>query len=162
MSAGPEADAVLGTFRVLADHLREYGPDGLGALIVSMTQRASDLLSVYLLAREVGLTTSGAEGLACRLPVVPLFETIDDLERSPDILRAFLQHPVTRRSLEQQRRDSGGDRLVQQVMVGYSDSNKDGGILAASGRCTARRPRSFASDGNRACASVSSTGAEAP
>ncbi len=67
-----------------------------------MTHRASDILSVYLLAREVGLMTSGAEGLACCLPVVPLFETIDDLERSPEILRAFLQHPVTRRSLEQQ------------------------------------------------------------
>jgi phosphoenolpyruvate carboxylase len=131
VSAGPEADAVLGTFRVLADHLRDYGVDGLGALIVSMTHRASDILSVYLLAREVGLMVSGADGLACRLPVVPLFETIDDLERSPDILRAFLQHPVTLRSLEQQRRDSGGDALVQQVMVGYSDSNKDGGILSS-------------------------------
>jgi phosphoenolpyruvate carboxylase len=125
VSAGPEADAVLGTFRVLADHLRAYGPDGLGALIVSMTHRASDILSVYLLAREVGLMTSGAEGLSCCLPVVPLFETIDDLERSPDILRAFLQHPVTRRSLEQQR------TRIQQVMVGYSDSNKDGGILSS-------------------------------
>jgi phosphoenolpyruvate carboxylase len=125
MSAGPEADAVLSTFRVLADHLHAYGPDGLGSLIVSMTHRASDILSVYLLAREVGLMTSGAEGLACRLPVVPLFETIDDLERSPDILRAFLQHPVTRRSLELQR------ERIQQVMVGYSDSNKDGGILSS-------------------------------
>jgi phosphoenolpyruvate carboxylase len=131
VSAGSEADAVLDTFRVLADHLRAYGPEGLGTLIVSMTHRTSDLLSVYLLAREVGLTTSGAEGLACRLPVVPLFETIDDLERSPDILRAFLQHPITRRSLNEQR-DCG--RLVapvQQVMVGYSDSNKDGGILCS-------------------------------
>jgi phosphoenolpyruvate carboxylase len=131
VSAGPEADAVLGTLRVLADHLRDYGPDGLGALIVSMTHRASDILSVYLLAREVGLMISGAEGRACRLPVVPLFETIDDLERSPEILRALLRHPVTRRSLEQQRHDRGDDVLIQQVMVGYSDSNKDGGILSS-------------------------------
>jgi len=131
MSAGPEADAVLGTFRVLADHLRQNGLDGLGSLIVSMTRQASDLLGVYLLAREVGLATSDGSGLVCRLPVVPLFETIDDLERSPDILRAFLRHPVTRRSLEQQRRDAGGTELVQQVVVGYSDSNKDGGILAS-------------------------------
>jgi phosphoenolpyruvate carboxylase len=122
---------VLNTYRVLADHLRDYGPDGVGALIISMTRNTSDLLSVYLLAREVGLTTSGAEGLACRLPVVPLFETIDDLQRSPEILRDFLRHPVTRLSLEQQRLANGGDDLVQQVMVGYSDSNKDGGILAS-------------------------------
>jgi phosphoenolpyruvate carboxylase len=135
MSAGPEADATLATFRVLAEHLNDCGPGesaGLGALIVSMTRSTSDLLSVYLLAREVGLTTGDAAGLACRLPVVPLFETIDDLERSPEILRAFLAHPVTRRSLELQR-DPGGDKdvLIQQVMVGYSDSNKDGGILAS-------------------------------
>ena len=96
-----------------------------------MTRSASDLLGVYLLAREVGLATSDGSGLVCRLPVVPLFETIDDLERSPEILRAFLQHPVTRRSLEQQRREAGGTSSVQQVVVGYSDSNKDGGILAS-------------------------------
>ena len=96
-----------------------------------MTRSVSDLLSVYLFAREVGLTASTLDGLACRLPVVPLFETIDDLERSPEILRAFLQHPITRRSLAEQCRERGGDRLVQQVMVGYSDSNKDGGILAS-------------------------------
>ena len=124
--AGPEADAVLGTLRVLVDHLRDNGPDGLGSLIVSMTRRASDLLGVYLLAREVGLATSGGSGLVCRLPVVPLFETIDDLERSPEILRAFLQHPVTRRSLASQ-----DGVAIQQVVVGYSDSNKDGGILAS-------------------------------
>jgi phosphoenolpyruvate carboxylase len=91
---------------------------------------------VYLLAREVGLTTLHEGGLACRLPVVPLFETIEDLERSPQILRAFLRHPVTRRSLELQREAAGrgtgdGEELVQQVVVGYSDSNKDGGILAS-------------------------------
>jgi phosphoenolpyruvate carboxylase len=138
VAAGPEADAMLGTFRVLADHLRDCGPgeNGLGALIVSMTRSTSDLLSVYLLAREVGLTSSDESGLACRLPVVPLFETIDDLERSPEILRAFLAHPVTRRSLELQRRDRGepdGNSLpfIQQVMIGYSDSNKDGGILTS-------------------------------
>jgi phosphoenolpyruvate carboxylase len=54
-----------------------------------------------------------------------------DLERGPEILRVFLRHPVTRRSLKEQCRETGGDRLVQQVMVGYGDSNKDGGILAS-------------------------------
>ena len=130
-SAGPEADAVLGAHRVLVDHRARCGPAGVGALIVSMTRRVSDLLAVYLFAREAGLATGRPGGLACPVPVVPLFETIDDLARGPDILRAFLRHPMTRRSLEAQRIESGSGDLVQQVMVGYSDSNKDGGILAS-------------------------------
>jgi phosphoenolpyruvate carboxylase len=130
-SAGPEVDAVLRTYATLVEHLRSCGSRGLGVLIVSMTRRLSDLLAPYLFAREVGLTAPMPDGLACRLPVVPLFETIDDLARSPDILRAFLQHPMTARSLEEQRRECGRDYLVQEVMVGYSDSNKDGGILAS-------------------------------
>jgi len=60
-----------------------------------------------------------------------LFETIDDLERSAEILRAFLRHPMTSRSLDVQCRERGARERVQQVMVGYSDSNKDGGILAS-------------------------------
>ena len=112
MQAGAEADAVLSSYRVLVDHMRAYGQDGLGALIVSMTRSVSDLLSVYLFAREVGLTITTPDGLACQLPVAPLFETIDDLRRSPEIMRAFLTHPMTRRSLEEQRRRVGGDQLV--------------------------------------------------
>ena len=129
--AGEEADAVRAAYQVLAEHLQDHGADGLGALIVSMTRSLSDLLVVYLLAREAGLTVQTPEGAACRLPVVPLFETIDDLERSPAILRAFLDHPMTRRSLVWQQAEAGLERPVQQVMVGYSDSNKDGGILAS-------------------------------
>jgi phosphoenolpyruvate carboxylase len=128
---GPEADAVLSAYRVVAEHAERYGPDGLGALIVSMTRDVSDLLAVYVLAREAGLEEETGDGSVCPLPVVPLFETIDDLSRSPAILREFLQHPVTRRSLEAQRERAGLDRPVQQVMIGYSDSNKDGGIFAS-------------------------------
>jgi len=126
-----EAAGVLVAYRVLAAHLRENGPGGVGALIVSMTRSRSDLLAVYLLAREAGLAMSTPDGLVCQLPVVPLFETIDDLEGSPEILAGFLEYPMTRRSLEHQRAQSGGRDLVQQVMIGYSDSNKDGGILAS-------------------------------
>jgi len=122
---------VLGTYRVLADHLRTSGPHGLGVLIVSMTRRVSDLLVPYLFAREAGLTVNTPAGPACRLQVVPLFETIDDLARSPAILRAFLRHPMTVRSLTEQRHAARGHELVQQVTLGYSDSNKDGGILAS-------------------------------
>lgn len=128
---GPEATAVLESYRVLVDHVRRYGTDGLGALIVSMTRDVSDLLVVYLFAREAGLDTDTPDGPACLLPVVPLFETIDDLRRSPEILQSFLEHPFTRRSLQLQKSRSGADRPVQQVMVGYSDSNKDGGLFAS-------------------------------
>jgi phosphoenolpyruvate carboxylase len=132
-SAGPEADAVLGCLRVLAAHLAHAGADGIGALIVSMTRRLSDLLIVYLLAREAGLTRMLPDGLVCVLPVVPLFETLDDLESAPSILQSFLEQAMTRRSLEFLAWNGGRTRLPlsQQVMVGYSDSNKDSGIFAS-------------------------------
>jgi phosphoenolpyruvate carboxylase len=128
---GPEADAVLACYRVLVEHLDAHGDEGLGALIVSMTRGLSDLLVVYLLARESGLAFNTPDGLVCRLPIVPLFETIEDLKASPAILAGFLDHPLTRRSLQYQRARRGSDEAVQQVMIGYSDSNKDGGILAS-------------------------------
>jgi phosphoenolpyruvate carboxylase len=132
-SAGPEADAVLSCFRVLAGHIARYGADGIGALIVSMTRRLSDLLVVYVLAREAGLTRSLPDGLVCMLPVVPLFETLGDLESAPLILGSFLEQPMTRRSLDFLSWNWGRERLPhkQQVMVGYSDSNKDSGIFAS-------------------------------
>jgi phosphoenolpyruvate carboxylase len=130
-SIGPEADAAVACHRALVTHIDQYGSAGLGSLIVSMTRSVSDLLSVYLLAREAGLTAGGSDDAYCLLPVVPLFETIGDLERSTGIMDAFLSHPMTQRTLKA-RRDAGlTDGLTQQVMIGYSDSNKDGGILAS-------------------------------
>ncbi len=123
---GGEADEVLNCYRVLVRHRSEWGSAGLGALIVSMTRQLSDLLGVYLLGREAGLMELTDDGLVCPLPVVPLFETMDDLDRSPGILKSFLIHPLTKRS-----QATSGDLPTQQVMLGYSDSNKDCGILAA-------------------------------
>jgi phosphoenolpyruvate carboxylase len=127
---GEEADAVLDTYRVLRQHVEQWGTAGLGSLIVSMTRSLSDLLVVYLLAREAGLARLTGQRLVCQLPVVPLFETIEDLEGSAAILEAYLAHPVTRASLAAQ---PSAERTppAQQVMVGYSDSNKDGGIVAS-------------------------------
>ncbi|MBB3697661.1 phosphoenolpyruvate carboxylase [Flammeovirga yaeyamensis] len=126
-----EADAVTSVYRVLANYIDNFGTDGIGALIVSMTRSVSDLVAVYLLAREAGLMEQTPEGLVCKLPVVPLFETIEDLEISPQVMQNFLDHPITRRSLEYQRKLAGKEKPEQMVMVGYSDSNKDGGILAS-------------------------------
>ncbi len=114
---GPEADKIISCFSVLKEHSDKYGHQGIGSLIVSMTRDLSDLLVVYLFMREVGM-------LNMPLQVVPLFETIEDLQQSDKVLDAFLTHPMT-----QARRAHG--RNVQEVMLGYSDSNKDGGILAS-------------------------------
>ncbi len=129
---GGQAQESLATLKVLSDHIRKYSNDGLGPLIISMTRDVSDLLTVYLLAREAGLTAWTSGGLACAMPLVPLFETIEDLRNSPQILDDFLAHPVTRNSLEHQRAKTGSADLVQEVMIGYSDSNKDGGIMASA------------------------------
>jgi phosphoenolpyruvate carboxylase len=117
ISYGVEADNVLDCFRVLRQHINQYGADGIGSLIVSMTRSLSDLLVVYLLMRETQL-------LETNLRVTPLFETIPDLETGHIILDAFLSHTLTKNR----------NKLVsntQEVMLGYSDSNKDGGTLAS-------------------------------
>ena len=132
MTAGAEAETVLACFRVLVNHTKQYGTGALGSLIVSMTRNVSDLLVVYLFAREVGLMTPTPDGDACLLPVVPLFETIEDLKKSPAILQEFLFHPVTQRSLDYQKKTRGIQRKLQKVMIGYSDSNKDGGIFSST------------------------------
>lgn len=130
VDCGAEARAVVDCHAVVARHHRSYGIDGIGAFIVSMTRSVSDLLVVYVLAREAGLVRPGPDGLYSVVPVVPLFETIDDLEAAPGILRGFLQHPVTSRSLRHAAAETGRTPVVQ-VMLGYSDSCKDGGIFAS-------------------------------
>jgi len=122
-----EAEEVRATFAILAEEVRSGGAESLGVLVVSMTRSLSDLLTVYILCREVGLAHQDKEGMRCTLPVVPLFETYEDLERAPAITDAFIQHPVTQRSLPVRR---SGKRSVM-VMLGYSDSNKDTGILSS-------------------------------
>jgi phosphoenolpyruvate carboxylase len=120
----PEAAEMLGLFRLVAGEFAQ-GRQGIGSFVLSMTSSADDLLGVYLLAKWAGLCVAGAEGEELALPVVPLFETIADLKAAPAILEDLLREPLVRRSLAAQ----GG---VQEVMVGYSDSNKDGGFLAAT------------------------------
>ena len=126
-----EAKTTIDTYHVLCNHITRYSDEGLGSIIVSMTRHVSDLLVVYLLQREAGMILNTSEGLVSQLPVVPLFETIDDLVHSPQVLDDFLSHPLTRRSLLWQQKQHGADTMLQQVMIGYSDSNKDGGIFAS-------------------------------
>ncbi len=126
-----QAEAVLSCYRVVEDHTRKYGYGGIGSFIVSMTHSADDLFTIYLLMRESGLAQIEDGQLVCPVPVVPLFETIDDLIDSASIMDEFLAHPITQSSLLKQSRLQGMKRPQQQVMIGYSDSCKDGGILAS-------------------------------
>jgi phosphoenolpyruvate carboxylase len=96
-----------------------------------MTRGVADLLVMNLFAREVGLWVETPEGPACQLHVVPLFETIEDLEIAPDVVQKYLANAFTRRCLALQRDSRNGHRFVQQVMLGYSDSNKDSGMLTS-------------------------------
>lgn len=126
-----ETNNALGYFNVLYDHIRKFGTNALGSLIVSMTRKVDDLFTVYLLAREAGLYVKTENGPACQLLVVPLFETIEDLHRAPEIMDEFLAHPVTQNTLRLLMERKGYKRPMAEIMVGYSDSNKDGGILSS-------------------------------
>ena len=130
-SLAQEADACVGLFRCVRDWISEHGASGIGSYIVSMTHAPSDLLSVYLLAREAGLVHGPTGQLVPEIAVTPLFETIDDLESCPSIMTEFLAHPTVRRGLQFFQERGGAPHPVQEVMIGYSDSNKDGGILAS-------------------------------
>ena len=131
MQLSGEAQASVMLMRTLREHALQYGPDGIGPFIVSMTRGLSDLLGVFLLAREGGLLTNSAAGAVCELMIAPLFETIRDLGSSEAILGAYLTHPLTQRTLEHLRGRAGRRARECVVMLGYSDSNKDGGILAS-------------------------------
>jgi phosphoenolpyruvate carboxylase len=102
-----------------------YGPPAVPNYIISMCRSVSDLLEAGILLKEVGLVDAAADEPYCPVGIVPLFETIDDLQRGASILEAALDLPVYR-SLVRARSDS------QEVMLGYSDSNKDGGYLTAN------------------------------
>ncbi|WP_300618422.1 phosphoenolpyruvate carboxylase, partial [Dokdonella sp.] len=113
--------SAVAAFAALADARRHHGDDALGLYIISMAGSVADVLAVLALARAGGLVRDDG---AVSLDVAPLFETIDDLRAAPGTFRALLADPVYRRHLA-----ARGDR--QNVMLGYSDSAKDGGLLAA-------------------------------
>ena len=105
-----------------AAHAR-FGPDVIRAYIVSMAASVADLLEVYVLLKEVGLYVPGVEP-TCPIMAVPLFETIGDLERAPAVMADYLDRPKAQHLAQV--------RGYQEVMIGYSDSNKDGGYLTSN------------------------------
>jgi len=122
----PSAAAeTLRVFPLIKETRARFDRDAFGSFVLSMTRSAGDVLGIYLLAKEGGLFADTLAVETCTLPIVPLFETIEDLRAAPAIMRELLSLPMVRRSVRAQ----GG---VQEVMIGYSDSNKDGGFLASN------------------------------
>jgi phosphoenolpyruvate carboxylase len=121
----PDTRDTIEMFEIVADLRTSLDREAFGSFILSMTHSAVDVLGVYLLTKEAGLfiDDQGVDGVS--LPIVPLFETISDLQAAPAIMRELLQIPVVRRSTQAQ-----GD--LQEVMIGYSDSNKDGGFFSSN------------------------------
>ncbi|HSG59255.1 MAG TPA: phosphoenolpyruvate carboxylase [Woeseiaceae bacterium] len=118
---GTKARKTIAVFQAIAFCRRKYGPEAIGPFIVSMTQGSDDILSVLLLALWGELHNRRHE---IPLDVAPLLETVDDLNRGPEILRSLLSIELYREHLDRRKNR-------QTVMIGYSDSNKDGGLASA-------------------------------
>jgi phosphoenolpyruvate carboxylase len=117
-----ETHSELAIVLAAAQAHERYGKACITTYIISKCESVSDMLEVNVLLKEAGLYRP-SDPAAAAIMVVPLFETIGDLQRAPDIMRAWLTLPEIRQALDA--------RGYQEVMVGYSDSNKDGGYLTS-------------------------------
>ena len=117
-----ETASELAIVRAAAAAHRRYGTQAITTYIISKAATVSDLLEVCILLKEAGLY-EGGDAPRADLMVVPLFETIEDLEAGPAVMRAWFALPEIAAVTQ--------DRGHQEVMVGYSDSNKDGGYLTS-------------------------------
>ncbi|WP_151954610.1 phosphoenolpyruvate carboxylase [Sphingomonas sp. EC-HK361] len=118
-----ETRSELAIVKAAAEAHAQYGPAAIRQYIVSMAKSVSDLLEVNLLLKEVGLYRTGDEASAA-IMAVPLFETIEDLEAAPAIMAEWFALPEVKAIT--------AARGHQEVMIGYSDSNKDGGYLTST------------------------------
>jgi phosphoenolpyruvate carboxylase len=131
LTYSPQTESELAVLRAAREVRQRYGERAIRNYIISHTETVSDLLEVLLLQKETGLLHSqwsddGAlRDARAELMVIPLFETIPDLRCAADIMQRFIALPQARRLIEQQ-----GE--LQEVMLGYSDSNKDGGFLTSN------------------------------
>ena len=116
-----ETSAQLAMLRAAADAHRIHGPGSVTTYVISKANAVSDLLEVHVLLKEAGLWTHGT--IDTPIMAVPLFETIDDLQNAPAVMSAWFELPEVAAGAHA--------RGYQEVMVGYSDSNKDGGYLTS-------------------------------
>ena len=121
MTLSTQARKTIAVFQAIAFCRRKYGSRAIGTFIVSMTEGADDVLSVLLLAQWGELHNRKGE---VPLDIAPLLETVDDLHAGPEILEALLSSDLYREHLKRRKNR-------QTVMVGYSDSNKDGGLASS-------------------------------
>ena len=121
----PATQETLDLFQVIRLMRSELGAASFGRYVISMTHAASHVMEVMFLAAQCGLAGKLNDHWFCHLGISPLFETINDLERVEPVLTALLENPVYMNLLT-----ASGDR--QEIMLGYSDSCKDGGILASA------------------------------
>ncbi|OAB39801.1 phosphoenolpyruvate carboxylase [Paenibacillus glacialis] len=116
----------LEVYRTVFKAQEEFGKGCISKYLISMAQGASDILEVMVFAKEVGLFCRNADqSVTCTLQAVPLFETIEDLLAAPDIMRQVLNLPIYRQGV-------AAMNDLQEIMLGYSDSNKDGGAVTAN------------------------------
>ena len=118
------ATMVIEGFAVIRDIL-EKEPHAVGSYVISMTHTISDMLETMLLAKEAGLWRMRDGRVECPLDIVPLFETIEDLEEGDRLMDILFTHPIYEKQVE-----ARGN--FQEIMLGYSDSNKDGGYWMAN------------------------------
>jgi len=119
-----DTDRILSVFTLLNDII-ELDENAFGDYVISMTHGVSDLLEVIILSKEAGLWSYSNGKVKSRINVVPLFETIEDLGKSAEIMEVIFDNKLYREHLE-----SRG--MFQEIMLGYSDSNKDGGYWMAN------------------------------
>ncbi len=112
---------IMATWRMIAEAHERYDPIVIDTVIASMSKQPSDVLTMLLFAHTVGIQEDVA--------IVPLFETIVDLENAPDTMTTLFNNPEYKKYLEARAKNMG---LRQQVMIGYSDSSKDGGYIASN------------------------------
>ncbi|MEK5059369.1 phosphoenolpyruvate carboxylase [Paenibacillus shunpengii] len=116
----------LEVYRTIYRAQKEYGRNCINSYLISMTRGASDLLEVMVFAKEVGLYRREPDGnVICTIQSVPLFETIEDLHAAPAIMKRLFELPVYRNCVSAMED-------LQEIMLGYSDSNKDGGVVTAN------------------------------
>ncbi len=112
---------VIATWRMIASAHQQYGTVVINSVIASMSRQPSDLLAMLLLAHEVGIADD--------VDLVPLLETIEDLDNGPAIMTALFANPAYWAHLQMRQVRHG---VHQQIMIGYSDSSKDGGYIASN------------------------------
>jgi len=118
---GATAKRTLSVFQTIAQCRKKYGPHAIGPYIISMTQGVDDVMSVLLLSRWGGLAKRNS---LVPLDIAPLFETVEDLHKGPEIMQTLLDDPFYQEHLRKRNNH-------QTIMIGYSDSNKDGGLASS-------------------------------